>query len=121
MSFTTKIFNKDKPFAHVLFFQLSDTSRELQQDFIDLCIKYLSNRPGQQCFSIGYRVLDLDGDANGNSYDVSVNITFDNTVAFENYLASQNHEVFITESAGMFLGRIAHNSYVQAIIESPTK
>ena len=120
MKFIKKDFDTDKGFAHALFFQLSDTSRELQNGFLELCIRHLSHHPGQRHFSIGYRALELDKEVNGELYDVSVDIIFDNVAAFEKYSASKNYETFITESAGMFLGRVAYDSHVQVLIVPET-
>jgi hypothetical protein len=113
MTTIIKYDGENKPFAHMFFFQLSDTSRELVKDFIDLCVRYLSGHPGQQHFSIGCRALEINRDVSGTTFDVSVHMIFENIAAFNNYSASESHEEFITQSAGMSPVRIVYDSYLR--------
>ncbi|MGA8029480.1 MAG: Dabb family protein [Bryobacteraceae bacterium] len=103
---------KSKPFAHMFFFQLSDTSSELVDRFVELCRKYLGGHPGQRHFSIGIRALEINRDVSGKNFEVSVHMIFDNIEAFNDYSASATHEEFITESAGMSPERIVYDSYL---------
>ena len=103
---------KSKPFAHMFFFQLSDTSPELVDRFVELCRKYLGGHPGQRHFSIGIRALEINRDVSGKNFEVSVHMIFDNIGAFNDYSASPTHEEFITESAGMSPERIVYDSYL---------
>ena len=110
-----------RPFAHMFFFQLADTSRELVQRFIDLCVKYLGGHPGQRHFSVGVRALEINRDVSGTDFEVSVHMIFDDSAAFQAYSASKSHEVFITESAGMSPVRIVYDSYLSVLMEQTPK
>jgi hypothetical protein len=103
---------ENRPFAHMFFFQLSDTARELVDHFIELCRKYLSGHPGQQHFSIGIRALEINRAVSGTNFEVSVHMIFENIAAFNEYSASSTHEDFITQSAGMSPERIVYDSYL---------
>lgn len=102
-----------KPFAHMFFFQLCDTSPTLVERFVDLCEKYLGRHPGQQHFSIGVRALEIHRDVSGTNFEVSVHMIFDDIDAFNTYSESPTHEDFITESAGMSPERIVYDSYLE--------
>jgi len=101
-----------RPFAHMFFFQLCDTSPELVTRFIELCRKYLGDHPGQRHFSIGVRALEIHRDVSGTNFEVSVHMIFDDIDAFNSYSNSPTHEDFITESAGMSPERIVYDSYL---------
>jgi hypothetical protein len=101
-----------KPFAHMFFFQLCDTSPELVTRFVELSRKYLGGHPGQRHFSVGVRALEIHRDVSGTSFEVSVHMIFDNIDAFNAYSDSPTHEDFITESAGMSPVRIVYDSYL---------
>lgn len=107
---------KDRPFAHMFFFQLSDTSRELVDDFVELCRKFLGGHPGQQHFSVGVRALEIRRDVSGTNFEVSVHMIFENIAAFNAYSKSSTHEDFITQSAGMSPERIVYDSYLSLSI-----
>lgn len=104
--------DKKKPFAHMFFFQLCDTTPELVIQFIDLCRKYLGGHPGQRHFSVGVRALEIHRDVSGTNFEVSVHMIFDDIDAFGAYSDSPTHEDFITESAGMSPERIVYDSYL---------
>jgi stress responsive alpha/beta barrel protein len=112
---TTKYYggpNSDRPFAHMFFFQLCDTTSELVDQFIELCRKYLSGHPGQEHFSVGVRALDIIRDVSGTNFEVSVHMIFKNIAAFDAYSAAPEHQEFITQSAGMSPTRIVYDSYL---------
>jgi len=117
---TVKYFSQEpvtaRPFAHMFFFQLMDTSRDLVQAFTDLCVKYLGHHPGQRHFSVGIRALEINRDVSGTDFEVSVHMIFDNIAAFQAYSDSKAHKTFITESAGMSPVRIVYDSYLSVIL-----
>jgi len=100
------------PFAHMFFFQLCDTSRDLVEHFMDLCTKYLGGHPGQRHFSVGIRALEINRDVSGTNFEVSVHMIFNSIDDFNTYSASDSHEEFITQSAGMSPVRIVYDSYL---------
>jgi len=109
---TIRYEGENRPFAHMFFFQLSDTSQELVNDFIELCRTYLSGHRGQRHFSIGVRALEINRDVSGTNFEVSVHMIFENMAAFNHYSESPSHEKFITQSAGMSPERIVYDSYL---------
>jgi hypothetical protein len=117
----TKRYKKRKPFAHMFFFQLGDTSTDLVRRFVDLCEKYLGGHPGQRHFSIGVRALEINRDVSGKNFEVSVHMIFEDIDAFNAYSASPTHEEFITESAGMSPERIVYDSYLTLEILQDTE
>jgi len=116
----TTYYKKTKPFAHMFFFQLCDTSSALVNRFVELCRKYLGGHPGQRHFSIGIRALEINRDVSGKNFEVSVHMIFEDIDAFNAYSASPTHEDFITESAGMSPERIVYDSYLTLeILQDP--
>lgn len=106
----------------MFFFQLSDTSSELIDSFVELCRKYLGGHPGQRYFSIGIRALEINRDVSRKNFEVSVHMIFDNIDVFNDYSASPIHEEFITASAGMSPERIVYDSYlIFEILRDPEK
>ena len=102
----------NRPFAHMFFFKLSDTSRELVEDFMDLCTQYLGGHPGQRHFSVGIRALEINRDVSGTNFEVSVHMIFNSIDDFNKYSDSDSHEEFITQSPGMSPVRIVYDSYL---------
>ncbi len=78
----------NRPFAHMFFFQLSDTSRELVEDFMDLCAQYSAGHPGQRHFSVGIRALEINRDVSGTNFEVSVHMIFNSIDEFNKYSTS---------------------------------
>jgi hypothetical protein len=108
--------NESKPFAHMFFFQLYDTSGKLVTRFVELCEEYLSGYPGQQHFSVGVRALEINRDVSGTDFEVSVHMIFENIAAYNAYSIASRHEEFITQSAGMSPVRIVYDSYLRILI-----
>jgi hypothetical protein len=121
MDFKINRFGADKPFAHMFFFQLADTSRELVQEFIDLSIKYLSHHPGQEHFSIGCRALEINRAVSATNFEIAIHMIFTNEAAYNKYSKDQRHLDFITHSAGMSPSRIVYDSFLQASVEPKAK
>jgi hypothetical protein len=117
MDFNKKEFGSDQPFAHMFFFQLSDTSKELVNDFIDLCVKYLSGHPGQEHFSVGCRALEINRNVSAVNFEIAIHMIFTNLKAFEKYSESKKHDEFITHSAGMSPNRIVYDSFLRVAVE----
>ncbi|RVD31779.1 Dabb family protein [Mesorhizobium sp. M4B.F.Ca.ET.017.02.2.1] len=102
-----------KYFAHMVFFQLLDFSDPAVDAFLDYCVKYLSNHDGQVHFSLGLRAVDIHRDVSDSSFDVAMHIIFENRGKYDDYAASQPHQDFITETAGMSTGRRVLDSYIE--------
>lgn len=118
MDFKEKQFTSDKPFAHMFFFELSDTSGTLVRDFIELCVRYLSHHAGQLHFSVGCRALEINRSVSALNFEVSVHMVFQDFAAYEAYSRSQRHEDFITHSAGMSPNRVVYDSFLQVSVSA---
>lgn len=116
MATITQFKGANRPFAHMFFFQLTDTAPDLVDHFIHLCVKYLSGHPGQHHFSVGTRALEMNRNVNATNFEVSVHMIFDNIAAFNAYSSTAAHERFITESAGMASDRIVYDSYLRVSV-----
>jgi hypothetical protein len=102
-----------KPMAHNFFFQLVDTSQQLKNDFIKLCVTYLSGHPGQLQFFVGSRVLRIDRDVSGTNFEISVNMVFKDFDAYQAYSQDPRHEKFIEQAAGMSPTRVVFDSFLE--------
>jgi Stress responsive A/B Barrel Domain len=100
-------------FAHMVFFQLLDVSEPSTDVFLDSCVKYLSGHPGQIHFSLGLRAVDIHRDVSDSAFDVAMHMIFENRSKYDDYAASQPHQNFITETAGMSTGRRVLDSYIE--------
>jgi len=99
------------PFAHVTYFQLADTSKELIEKFMDICVKYLSGYPGQVYFSVGPRALDINRDVSATNFDISLQMIFSSFADYDGYSKDPRHDNFVTQSAGMVITRIVYDSF----------
>jgi len=106
----------EKYFAHMVFFQLLDLSDPAVDAFLNYCVKYLANHDGQVHFSLGLRAVDIHRDVSDASFDVAMHIIFQNRAAYDAYAASQPHQDFITETAGMSTGRRVLDSYIERAV-----
>lgn len=105
----------DREFAHMFYFELTDSSTELVQKFIDACFDYLSGYEGQTHFSLGRRALDIRRSVSAVNFTIAVNMIFENRAAYERYSLDDRHQRFITEVAGMSTGRIVYDSYLEPV------
>lgn len=120
MPFEQKEFGENKPLAHTILFRVSDTSKDLVRDFIDLCTKYLSRHPGQEYYSIGYRALEMERPVNAKNFEVHVHMVFKDLAAYQAYTKTKVHDDFITHTAGMSPDRIVCDAFLHSIItETP--
>jgi Stress responsive A/B Barrel Domain len=107
-----------RPFSHVTYFQLTDTSKELIDSFIDLCVKHLSGYPGQTYFTIGYRALDINRDVSATNFEVSMTMVFADFTAYNKYSTDPKHDAFVIQSAGMSFSRIVYDSFLEKIVKA---
>jgi len=70
------------PFAHMFYFQLTDTSHEAMNLFIQACIKYLGGHPDQIHFSVGTRALHIRRGVSALDFEVSVHMVLKNIYCF---------------------------------------
>lgn len=106
-----------KFFAHMVFFQLMDSSDHAINTFLDACVKYLSGHPGQVHFFVGLRAVDVARDVSDTGFDVAMHIVFENRGKYDKYAASNTHEEFITVTAGLSTGRRVFDSYIDRAVK----
>jgi hypothetical protein len=102
-----------KFFAHMVFFELMDLSDHAIGTFLDACVTYLSGHPGQVHFSVGLRAVDIARDVSDTGFDVAMHIIFEDRGKYDEYATSDNHEEFITVTAGMSPDRRVFDSYIE--------
>ena len=100
-------------FVHLTFFRLADTSDELVRRFLDACKKHLASHDGMIHFSVGSRALAIRRDVSALDFDIAMHMIFRDFESFQAYAASDRHQEFITETAGMSTGRIVYDSFVE--------
>ncbi len=103
--------------AHMFYFELTDKSDELAETFTRLCWDYLGGHPGQTHFSVGRRALSQEHFRRAVSalnFDVSVHMVFEDLDAYARYREDKRHDQFITEVAGMSIGRVVYDSFLTA-------
>jgi len=99
-------------FAHCTFFRLADTSDSVMRFFMEACKKHLSGHEGMVHFSVGCRALSIRRDVSALDFDVAMHMIFSDYKSYQDYAASDRHQVFITETAGMSTGRIVYDSFI---------
>jgi hypothetical protein len=110
--------------AHMFFFELTDKSDELADQFIQLCWDYLSGYDGQIFFNVGRRALSHDffkRRVSALNFDVSVHMIFSDLDSYKAYRKHKRHDDFITEVAGMSTGRIVYDSFIAEASASKKK
>ena len=103
-------------FAHMVFFQLIDTSDHAIDTFVVACIEYLANHDGQIHFSVGLRAVDIERDVSDTGFDVAMHIIFESREKYDDYAGNPRHDEFITVTAGMSTGRRVLDSYIERAV-----
>lgn len=100
-----------RPYAHMFYFELSETSDEVVNHFVRACEKYLRH-PGQTYFSVGIRDRRENRRVSAKYFEVAVNMIFKHKAAYEQYRTDPHHLEFITEVAGMSPHRQVYDSFL---------
>lgn len=106
--------DRTEPFAHLVFFRLSDTSDAALNKFLDECKTHLSGYRGRTHFSIGLRALQIRGPESAVDYDVAVQMVFENYRAYEKYNTPQRQLDFVAAVAGMISHSIVYDYFLDA-------
>ena len=117
MSLLLKYDSENKPFSHMFYFRLVDTSEKLIYDFMNICLQCLSGHPGQTHFPLGYRALEIYRPVSAKNFEISVNMIFSDFAAYEKYSNDPRNQEFITLSAGMSTDRIVYDSFLYLVAE----
>lgn len=87
-----------KPFAHMVYFTLKDSSPAAQAATIESCKKYLNDHEGLQHFSVGARAEDYQRSVNNTDFHVALHLVFASEEAHDRYQTSPRHQLFIDEN-----------------------
>ena len=100
------------PFAHIVFFTLTDRKETTRSRFIDACHRYLGGHDGQTHFSVGARATEMKRPVSDQDFKIAMHMIFDGKSAYEAYTRHPNHDEFITATAGMSTTRRVFDSYL---------
>lgn len=100
------------PFAHMVFFTLTDRSMTTRTRFVEACHRYLAGHDGQTHFSVGTRATEMQRPVNDLSFNVAMHMIFIDKEAYEAYTRDPRHEEFVTATAGLSTDRRVFDSYL---------
>lgn len=98
--------------GHMVYFTLHDNSDAAKDQLIAACHKYLKGHPGTTFYAAGPRVSDLVREVNDQSFDVALQMVFENRAAHDTYQTSQRHVQFISENKGNWKQARVFDAYV---------
>lgn len=105
---------------HSIYFSLTDKSCENIDQFIATCNKYLAGHPGTCMYGAG-ELADMKRDVSVTNYDVQVSILWENKSFYDAYLKTEEHDLFIEETKGMYQDSYVFDSYVQGVAPNETE
>lgn len=100
-------------FFHQVYFTLTDRRSKTRQIFVDYIYKYLSPKThkGMTTLKVGLRAVELQRRVNDTSFDVVMDMEFENFDAYLDYSKHPDHEKWITEVGSMSKARRVFNSF----------
>ncbi|MDX1930022.1 MAG: Dabb family protein [Pirellulaceae bacterium] len=81
--------------AHMVYFELSDSSPAKIAELIASCKEYLDNHPGLDYFAVGRLNPDLARPVNDRAFHVSLHTVFADRAAHDAYQVEPRHLKFI--------------------------
>lgn len=100
-------------YSHIIFFQLSDRTPATRKKFIDLTWELLATgHPGMIGCAIGFRDVLMQRPVNNQTFDISVDMTFESREAYEAYRVNDRHERWITLAGSMSIDRAVYDAYL---------
>ncbi|GIX00911.1 MAG: stress responsive protein [Pirellulaceae bacterium] len=84
-----------KRLAHMVYFELEDSSAAKIQELMDECKKYLTGHPGQELFAVGTLNPDLARPVNDRAFHVALHTIFADRAAHDAYQTAPRHVEFI--------------------------
>lgn len=91
-----------KPLAHIVYFELNDSTPENRAKLVAACKKYLTKHEGELYFGVGTVASDLSREVNQKDWDVGLHIVFDGKAAHDKYADHPRHVDFINECKSMW-------------------
>lgn len=105
---------KDGPMlAHMVFFNLKDSTPENREKLVAACKKYLSDHPGTIYFSAGSRAEELARDVNDKDFDVALHLVFKDKAAHDVYAEAPRHLEFINQNKDGWAKVRVFDSYIE--------
>jgi len=95
--------NDGSRIAHSIYFILEERTDANRKKCIAACREYLAQHPGISRFSIGTLAEDLRRGVNDQSFDVAMNLVFENQDAYLAYLDDPTHEEWFKKTKGYVL------------------
>ncbi|QDU42870.1 Stress responsive A/B Barrel Domain protein [Symmachiella dynata] len=105
-------------YAHIVFFSLPDRSPSVRQRFIDMCVKYLANHPGQVHFSVADRDVEMTRPVSDRDFDIAMHMIFKDKASYDQYAEDGRHEEFITVAGSISNHRRVFDSYIDIAVDS---
>ena len=104
---------KGSMFAHMVFFNLKESTPANRQKLVDACNKYLNDHPGTSYYSAGARADEMDRDVNDTEFDVALHLVFEDKASYDKYAVAPRHLEFIEQNKDSWSGVRVFDSYVK--------
>jgi hypothetical protein len=104
----------DPQVAHMVYFQLKDSSDATRAKLVSACNEYLSGHEGTVYYSAGVIAEDMSRDVNDQDFDVALNLVFRNKEAHDKYAIHPRHIEFIEKHKDTWANVRVFDSYVAA-------
>ena len=104
---------KGSMFAHMVFFNLKESTPANRQKLVDACNKYLNDHPGTSYYSAGARADEMDRDVNDTEFDVALHLVFEDKASYDKYAVAPRHLEFIEQNKESWSGVRVFDSYVK--------
>jgi hypothetical protein len=99
--------------AHMVYFDLKDSSDAAREKLIAACHKFLKNHPGVVFFAAGKLADDMKRDVNIRDFHVSLHLVFKSKADHDRYQTAPAHLQFIKENEAGFTRVRVFDSYVR--------
>lgn len=98
--------------AHVVYFELKESTESNQEKLVGACRKYLSGHEGTVYFAAGVPAEDLAREVNVKDFDVSLILVFRDKAAHDKYQKHPRHLRFVEENQRLWSGVRVFDSYI---------
>lgn len=92
------------PFAHSVFFELTDASNDRVAELVAACREDLAGHEGELAFFAGTRAEGYEREVNALDFHVALLLRFADRAAHDAYQVSPRHERFIERCSGNWAG-----------------
>jgi hypothetical protein len=99
--------------AHMVYFDLKDSSEASKARLVEACQKYLKNHPGIVFFAAGTIAEDFQRDVNVRDFHVSLHLVFETKADHDRYQTAAAHQQFIKENSANWARVRVFDSYVR--------